>query len=372
MSTKNKETENKETENTSKVPIQAGALTQLLSQYRTDARLGHEQVSEALCLPVSSVKALENEAFDKLPEPPYIRGYLRTYARLADQDATEAIKIYDQLHGGRASTTATYYHSKGSEEKKPFFSEASVRIGVFLLLLAVLGLLTMQPTIKQWMQDTWDSFSAESDNDKSNKLPGENLNMLTGDIPGNLPMLDKPKTNKIATPEESSNATEDNQTESSTETTETSNKTGKDGDESSEDDSASESTKETDTTASEQQDNSNTEEQKENTTETAETTEDKTNSNTSEEDSKKKTVAKGKVKIKLVFSGEVWLRIQDKDKKIVFEALKPASSEEELILSPPLKLKVGNAGGLKIYVNGKEKDIKEYTKGNIARFTIEE
>jgi len=351
-------TENKETENTSETPIQAGALTQLLSQYRTDARLGHEQVSEALCLPVSSVKALENEEFDKLPEPPYVRGYLRTYARLADQDASEAVKIYNKLHGGRAPTTATYHYSlnkKAGEAKPPLLSESSVRFGILALLLGILGLITMQPTINQWMKDTWDSFSSEQDTIQGNKLPGENLidvNILTGNIPGNLPVSDTPETTRTVESTMSNvnnvdptttNAASVQQENTDVNATSTSTQ--------------SEDTNTADATpvGSQEVTENTTENKPEDETSTADTT----------------SLTEGKIKLKLVFSNEAWIRIQGKDKKTVFEALNPANSEKELTLSPPIKFRIGSANGVKVYVNGQEKDITEYIKGSVANFSIE-
>jgi cytoskeletal protein RodZ len=350
-------TENKDTESTSEAPIQAGALTQLLSQYRTDARLGHEQVSEALCLPVSSVKALENEEFDKLPEPPYVRGYLRTYSRLAGKDAAEAIKIYDKLHGGKPSTTASYHYSlnkKSGEIKPPLLSESSVRLGVLALFLGIVGLITMQPTINQWMKDTWDSFSSEQSTPKGNKLPGENLidvNILTGDIPGNLPISDTPKTTNTI-----------QNTEKKTEAESTANNI-----EDSQNPDAM-----TASTASTQLENTDTtdpltptvtQEVSEN------TTANKPEDETSNTDTTPPTV--GDIKLKLVFTNEAWIRIRGKDKKTVFEALNPANSEKELTLSPPVKFRIGSANGVKVYVNGEEKDISEYIKGSVANFSIE-
>ena len=356
-------TENKETESTSEATIQAGALTQLLSQYRTDARLGHEQVSEALCLPVSSVKALENEEFDKLPEPPYIRGYLRTYSRLADKDASEAIKIYDKLHGGSSPTTASYHYSlnkKSGEVKPPLLSESSVRLGVLALLLGILGLITMQPTINQWIKDTWNSFSSEQNTTKGNKLPRENLidvNVLTGDIPGNLPVSDKPETtNTTETKIESATNNIDNNSNTTMASAQPENMDAT---------AASTSTQpeNMDTTATTDTISAATQEVSES------TTENKPEDETSNTDTTSPTV--GEVKLKLVFENESWIRIRDKDKKTVFEALNPAKSEKEITLSPPVKFRIGSANGVKVYVNGEEKDISEYIKGSVANFSIE-
>lgn len=63
---------------------------------REAAGLSLQQVSERLRMPVHVIRALEEEAFDKLGAPVYIRGQLRSYARMlgiADEALVESAHV---------------------------------------------------------------------------------------------------------------------------------------------------------------------------------------------------------------------------------------------------------------------------------------
>lgn len=61
--------------------------------------LDQEQAAIAMRLSPAMIKALESENFAELPDPPYVRGYLRSYARLDDSDPQPLIRTYEVLRG---------------------------------------------------------------------------------------------------------------------------------------------------------------------------------------------------------------------------------------------------------------------------------
>ncbi len=65
------------------------------------------------------------------------------------------------------------------------------------------------------------------------------------------------------------------------------------------------------------------------------------------------------------------MRIKDGNKKTVFEGQNRSGQEKTLELKKPLTFRVGNAQGLSLFVNSKAVDIKRYTKGSVANFTLE-
>jgi hypothetical protein len=79
----------------------------------------------------------------------------------------------------------------------------------------------------------------------------------------------------------------------------------------------------------------------------------------------------GEVNIKMEFAEEVWMQIKDDDKKTLFESLNTAGNIKEFKATPPLNVKIGNAPGVKIYVNGQPFDLTAHTKGSVARFRVE-
>ncbi len=364
------------TDNNSETSIEPGDLSKVLKEYRSDANLGLEQVAEALCLPASSVTALESEDFDKLPEAPYVRGYLRTYSRLAEKDPSRAIKIYEELRGADVSNDIIHNYvtnTSRNEAGAPILSESRVRLGMLALLVAVLGLLTMTPGVKNRAKDTWNNFSSKEAS-QSHSLPGESLTDtpggLAGNIPGNLPIAEK-------TPSSTEAETAQNETtppeEETTEPAETQS-----SEPAPEDTSAQQSTTEkiaekapsteeatTSTNSSPQQ--PDTPPESTGNTQTQENPDSATTTTPEESE----VVIEGDTNLKLTFSDEVWLRIQDENKKTIFEALNPPGTEKTLKLSRPMKLTVGNAPGLTLYVNGEKMDIESFTKGSVARFSIE-
>jgi len=68
-----------------------------LSEGRKAAGRSQEDIARDLLLDVHIIRALESEDFDALPEPTYVRGYIRSYARLLSLDPEELLEIYARL-----------------------------------------------------------------------------------------------------------------------------------------------------------------------------------------------------------------------------------------------------------------------------------
>lgn len=68
-----------------------------LSQARTDLKLSHDEVALQLHLAPRQIIALENDDYDNLPEPTYVRGYLRAYALLLGLRPEPVLESYARL-----------------------------------------------------------------------------------------------------------------------------------------------------------------------------------------------------------------------------------------------------------------------------------
>src|SRR5690606_32041300 len=93
-------------ESTPEQPAQTGP-GELLGRQRESLGLGIPQVAEDLHITMHYVRALESNAFDKLPGDVFVRGYLRAYANLLHLDPQDIIGLYD----------AQTQHSRGQEEQ---------------------------------------------------------------------------------------------------------------------------------------------------------------------------------------------------------------------------------------------------------------
>ena len=356
-------TENEQTTNTEK-SIEPGDLTKLLEEYRDIAHLDVNQIADTLCLTPTAIKSLESEAFDKLPEPPYVRGYLRNYARLADQDPKHITRVYDILRGAtldddneHMSVNLTASNSY-QEVTNPLITPQRFRFALLAGLLLLLGFLTMIPGVRDWTGNVWSNFSTpssteevvEANIDTQNSL---NLPSLTDDVPGNLP---------ISPDAIEDTASNDNDTSNSSEQEGAALGLTADGDPVSDSAQAVDSATDNDANNNDASDAST----------IATTGTNATNVNNADEGQVPEAgLEEGNTTLKFVFAKEVWLRINGEDGSVVYEALHPAGTEKTLSLNSPLKLKVGNAPAMQLFVNGAEMDTTEFTKGSVARFGIE-
>lgn len=84
----------------------SGAPGNRLRQARERLGLSCEQVAEKLNLLVSQVNALEADRYDKLSGDTFVRGYLRSYARLVKLDGDELVYAYRTLRPRRVEPAA--------------------------------------------------------------------------------------------------------------------------------------------------------------------------------------------------------------------------------------------------------------------------
>jgi cytoskeleton protein RodZ len=69
---------------------------QRLQQGREAVNLSIEEVSARLHLDIRTVRCLEADQYDQLPAPTFVRGYLRSYARLLNVPAQPVVDAFDR------------------------------------------------------------------------------------------------------------------------------------------------------------------------------------------------------------------------------------------------------------------------------------
>lgn len=336
------------TESTEATDVLPGDLTAILRHHREEHGLNVNQVAEALCLSPKIITALEAEKLDELPEPPYVRGYLRSFAKFVEIDPTEMINAYEKLRGAKPNDLDYHFAAApATQQKKRGVSAGILKIGLLIVLLGLLAILSMIPGVRDWASNTWSNFSQQSDP----AFTAENQNdnpLLTGNIPAPLP-IDPDSDGTTETPVEGD-------VETPSTTAENTNAAFPSVDEAP---ASAEST--TDGTASE---------------EAAEAVADATEEDAvppvaDEEATTAVDVPEGSSSLKLVFNDEVWMRIRDDGQNKLFEALSQKGDTKELVLPRPMVFRVGNAQNLELTVDGKPFDIAPFTRGSVANFTIE-
>lgn len=75
--------------------------------------------------------------------------------------------------------------------------------------------------------------------------------------------------------------------------------------------------------------------------------------------------------IHLVFEEESWVDIKDKSGNTLFKQINPPNSEQWIDGRPPFSLVIGNAGGVRLYYEGEEIGLEEFTDVEVARLVLE-
>ncbi len=79
----------------------------------------------------------------------------------------------------------------------------------------------------------------------------------------------------------------------------------------------------------------------------------------------------GQGPIHLVFEDESWVDVKDKFGKTLFKQVNPPKSEQWVSGRPPFSLVIGNASSVRLYYEGEEIDLDEFTDVEVARLILE-
>jgi cytoskeletal protein RodZ len=115
----------------------AGTPGVLLRTARLQHNLQIEQVAKELHLDARIVTAMENDDQTALPEPIFVQGYLRSYARLVGLPADEIISRYD-THGRPSPPPLSVI---GPRRKAPMLPLPSARLTRNVILALLAGIL---------------------------------------------------------------------------------------------------------------------------------------------------------------------------------------------------------------------------------------
>lgn len=81
--------------------------------------------------------------------------------------------------------------------------------------------------------------------------------------------------------------------------------------------------------------------------------------------------AAGEAQLRLVFTGDSWVEVRDRNNKVVFSQRGAAGSERSLEGAGPLTLVIGKAAGVNLFWRGQAVDLLPHTKGEVARLVLE-
>ena len=85
-----------------------------LIEAREKLGLSQKEVAEKLFLPITVIKYIEEGEFDRLPRQAFIRGYLRSYARVVQLSGDHIVELYEK---GSRSSESTAQVGRITEER---------------------------------------------------------------------------------------------------------------------------------------------------------------------------------------------------------------------------------------------------------------
>lgn len=110
-----------------------------LQQARVAQGLTQADIANQLNLKIETIEQLESDNFDEIISPTYVKGYLRSYARLVKIDSTELINEYQNREPKEAQRKSRL---KGLTSKNVMESgDKKIALVSYILILFILALI---------------------------------------------------------------------------------------------------------------------------------------------------------------------------------------------------------------------------------------
>ena len=158
---------------------------------REAAHISVDKVATSLLLDTGTIEALEADAFDRLPAPTFVRGYLRGYARIVGLPAAPILELYDS-RGFEPPPLATGV----SESSQAHTSDTAVRVVTYAVAAVLVVLVAawwhsqegggfgIGSDLLDWSSDPEPESAAESDSESTSDPESEaDSSLAFADVP---------------------------------------------------------------------------------------------------------------------------------------------------------------------------------------------
>ena len=288
----------------------------LLKQARERLGLAQKDIAAQLNLQAEMIDALENDASERLPVAAYVRGYIRSYARLVKLDGDMLIGLYEQASIPLPEIIPNIKKpSQASSRDKP------VRAITYLITFTLALLLLAWLQSKYIVGRTLDDISNKSETDGHAYPQGQNTGADTTRPTGSVPVEPAAPTGSLSLPPGGAEATESIITETT---------------------SADMSAVETAPPEALQ-------------TDPAQIAENLTS---------------GEDKLHFMVTRDSWIEVYDTNKTKLYHGLAKSGSELKLSGKAPFSVLLGYAPGVEVRFNDEPFDPMPYSNAGIARFTL--
>ncbi|MDP4527920.1 DUF4115 domain-containing protein [Alkalimonas delamerensis] len=142
---------------------------ELLKSARKEKGWSQKEVASQLNLRMALIESMEADQYEANLLPTFIRGYLRSYARLLKIPEQQVLAAYEQHHGNQTIEPRTMHSFSNRTEKEATESR-------FVLLTYLVGALLLGLLLLWWWQTHWltdDSAGSTTETAISSTLPAE-------------------------------------------------------------------------------------------------------------------------------------------------------------------------------------------------------
>ena len=145
--------------------------SELLAEARQRLGLSQKEVADKLYLTTSFIKYIDAGEFSSLPKPAFIKGYLRTYARVVDLSGDEIVALYDaelQIAEPTPEIRGVTEEDVGTASiTGPVFQTGLIGLGGLALVVSVIWWLVSDPEEETPLSVTQPGVSQPATQDSS-------------------------------------------------------------------------------------------------------------------------------------------------------------------------------------------------------------
>lgn len=322
--------------------MQTGALTpehatpgRILAAARTERGMSVSEVAQRLKFSLRHIEALEADRYDALPSGPFVRGMIRTYAKLLGVDPARLLQDLPQPEASGEPAM------QPRDMSVPFPQDSRPGSRVYLLL-SMLIIVAVVVVLAEWfirsqrgaaeeasLPPPGGSFVSKADTPETS-APSSVESLATQELPRAEAMATQPAADATALPPPASPGSQsDAGSAPPALAPEGQAAPGPAAMESSQ--TASGPTPAPAAVA----------------------------------------VAPGRARLSFAFELESWVEVKDASGGIVLSAINPAGTEREVVGTPPLSLVIGNASGVRLSYNGEPVALAPNRTSDVARLTLE-
>jgi len=312
----------------------------VLKAAREAQGLSIHEVCSQLRLGIKQIQAIEQDDFEKLPQPSIVRGFIRNYARLLNIDVNPILEAYQRIVPNKAPLPLSVRsNASRSVIDKPvpvFRPQRLLTFLIFLILAGIAAYFYINHIKPQALKDA----ALALDVDEIGETTGQEIAIPAPEA-APAPATTTPVAPVTENVDASTTTTADNAVPAAT-------VTGNDATSNAANTLSANNAIANNTIVS---------------TPTPATTQ-------AAESTTLQATEPQKASLVFKVNEDSWVRIEDMQGKKVFSEVMPAGSERQVTTEKPVNITVGHASGTQLTIDNQPYDLTQATRGRVARIQL--